>query len=195
MTSNATNRAEAARIQAAADGCETAAEKLQPTSRRKPLAAAKGASPVKTIKTTTAALATVSSGDIGSLPFEQLAEMLKAAEQQTAKPTRVRRPRVELTAEAAAMFDQLGWSAPYADASATTEPENRQRLNRCKGAPAYAVALTFLEIGPMTLTDLARLWLATGLPAKQPCQIAQQLANRAGRPILQTGDTLQLATD
>jgi hypothetical protein len=187
-------RAEAARIQALTDGCETAAEKLQPAARKR-LPAAKGASPMKTIKTTPQAIEALPAGAIGSLPFEELAAMLKAAEQQTAKPIRVRRNRVELTAEAAELFKQLGWGVPYVDASATVEPQNRQRFNNCKGAPAYAVALTFLETGPMTLTDLARLWLATGLPAKQPCQIAQQLANRAGRPILQTGDQLQLVTD
>jgi hypothetical protein len=192
MTNNTPGtRAEAARLKALADGCETAAEKLQRAPRRK-LATGKGASPVKAIKTTPAALATVSGNDLASLPFEQLAAMLKAAEEQTAKPTRVRRQRISLTAEAAALFEQLGWGIPYADASTTMKPQDRQRFNNCKGAPAYAVALTFLEAGPFTLTDLARLWLATGLPNKQPCQIAQQLANRAGRPVIQSADMLAL---
>ncbi len=190
------NRAETARIQAAADGCETAAERLQPTSRRAKLPAAKGASPVRAIKTTPEALATLAPGAIGSLPFEQLAAMLKAAEEQTAKPARQpAAPRVSLTDEAREAFAAMGWTAPKVTAHSVTQPERRERQNKCKGAAAYTVAVAVLQNGPLPLGDLARLWLASGNQPKAIAAIAQQIANRAGVAVIQTGDTLQLATD
>jgi hypothetical protein len=137
----------------------------------------------------------VDPANLGSLNAEDLAALLAIATTSTATKTRQpAAPRVSLSAEAAAAFDAMGWKAPKVTARKVTEPQHRDRLNACKGAAAYTVAVAALQAGPLALTDLARLWLASGNEPKAINAIAQQLANRAGRPILQTGDQLQLAT-
>jgi hypothetical protein len=139
--------------------------------------------------------AKVDPANLGSLSAEDLAALLAIATTSTAAKTRQpATPRVSLTAEAAAAFEAMGWKAPKVNARAVTEPQRRERLNACKGAAAYMVAVAALQAGPLPLVDLARLWLASGNEPKAIGAIAQQLANRAGRPILQTGDQLQLAT-
>jgi hypothetical protein len=197
MTRNnntAGTRAEAARVQALADGCETAAQKLEPTSRRSKLPAAKGASPVRAIKTTPQAIEAMPAGAIGALPFEELESLLRAAEaQQATKPARQpAAPRVALTEPAREAFAAMGWKAPKVTAHSITQPERRERQNKCKGAAAYTVAVAVLEQGPLPLGDLARLWLASGNEPKQIGAIAQQIANRAQRPVIQSADTLTL---
>ena len=149
-----------------------------------------------TPKASAVKVAMIDPAKLAAMTPAELKAALQAAAAAAAKtaPTRAARPRVALSKEAAALFDQLGWSTPYADASATIEPQPRTRFNNSKGAAAYTVAIAALQVGPITLTDLARLWIASGNPAKNPIQIAQQLANRAGCPIQQTADTLQLAT-
>ncbi len=194
MTNNTPGtRAETARLQALADGCETA-QKLQRTPRRAKLPAAKGASPVKAIKTTPQAIEALPAGAIGSLPFEQLESLLRAAEaQQATKPARAATaPRVSLTDEAREAFATMGWTAPKVTAQHRTEPQHRERLNSCRGAAAYTVALTVLQNGPLPLGDLARLWVASGNKPKAVAAIAQQIANRAQRPVIQSADTLTL---
>ena len=143
--------------------------------------------PVRTVK--------IDPANLGSLSAEDLTALLAiATSSTTAKTRQPATPRVSLTAEAAAAFEAMGWKAPKVNARAVTEPQRRERLNACKGAAAYTVAVAALQAGPLALTDLARLWLASGNEPKAINAIAQQLANRAGRPILQTGDQLQLAT-
>jgi hypothetical protein len=136
----------------------------------------------------------VDPADLASLAAADLAELLAAAATiKKAKP-RTAVQRVVLTAEALAAFDAMGWKAPRIDAHKVTEPQRRKRLNDCKGAAAYTVAVAALQAGPVTLTGLARLWLASGNEPKTIGAIAQQLANRAGCPILQTAETLRLVT-
>jgi hypothetical protein len=143
--------------------------------------------PVKTVKVEPSALADLSAADLAAL-------LSQAASTQPAKTRAAAAPRVTLTAAAAAAFEAMGWKAPKVTAHSITEPQRRERLNACKGAAAYTVAVAALQAGPLPLGDLARLWLASGNEPKAIGAIAQQLANRAGRPILQTGDQLQLAT-
>lgn len=143
--------------------------------------------PVRTVKVEPATLASLSTADLAEL-------LAAAATTAKVKPRAAAAPRVTLSAEALAAFDAMGWKAPRIDARKVTEPQRRERLNTCKGAAAYTVAVAALQAGPVSLTDLARLWLASGNEPKAIGAIAQQLANRAGCPIQQTADTLQLIT-
>lgn len=138
-------------------------------------------------------VAMIDPAKLAAMTPAQLRDALKAATVVKTSSQRPARPRVTLTPDALAAFEQLGWSVPYADARYVVEPQHRQRFNNSKGAAAYTVAVAALQVGPITLTDLARLWIASGNPAKLPGQIAQQIANRAQRPVIQTADTLQLA--
>jgi hypothetical protein len=156
-------------------------------NRKERLAPVTAGGPIKSVQ--------VNPADLASLSAADLAALLAAATTTTAAKTRQpAAARVSLTAEALAAFDAMGWKAPRIDAHKVTEPQTRERLNSCKGAAAYTVAVAALQAGPVSLTDLARLWLASGNEPKAIGAIAQQLANRAGRPILQTGDQLQLTT-
>ena len=65
----------------------------------------------------------------------QAATVIKVSSQRPA------RPRVTLTADAIADFEQLGWSVPYADAHYIIQPQHRERFNNSKGAAAYTVAI------------------------------------------------------
>lgn len=142
--------------------------------------------PIRSIKIEPSALADLSAADLAEL-------LAAAAVTARIKPARTATPRVSLSAEALAAFDAMGWKAPRIDTHKVTEPQPRQRLNDCKGAAAYTVALAALQAGPVTLTGLARLWLASGNEPKPICAIAQQLANRAGQSIIQKAETLTLA--
>lgn len=154
------------------------------TRKPAPLPAGK-AGPVRITKTEPASLADLSADD--------LAELLANALVTKAKPARTAAPRVTLTAEAAQAFEAMGWSAPRVDATHQWQPQPRTRHNASKGAAAYTVTVAALQAGPVRLSDVARLWLASGNDPKAVSAIAQQLANRAGVPIAQAGDLLQLA--
>ena len=132
-------------------------------------------------------LADLSAADLAAL-------LSQAASTQPTKTRAAAAPRVSLTDEARAAFEAMGWKAPKVTAQHRTEPQRRERLNACKGAAAYTVAVAVLQQGPLPLADLARLWLASGNEPKQIGAIAQQIANRAGVAVIQTADALQLAT-
>lgn len=176
---------------AAADGCnveqvKTAERNLSPTTRRHRLPNVTAGGPVR--------IAHVDPAKLATMTPEELTAALQAATVTKTASIRAARPRVTITAETAAMFQRLSWSVPFADTDRTYQPKHRERFNNSKGAAAYTVAIAALQVGPITLTDLARLWIASGNPAKNPGQIAEQLATRAQRPIHQTGDKLQLIT-
>jgi hypothetical protein len=141
--------------------------------------------PVRTVKVEPSALADLSSADLAAL-------LSQAASTQPAKTRAAAAPRVSLTEQAAAAFEAMGWKAPKVTAHSVTEPQRRERLNACKGAAAYTVAVAALQAGPLPLGDLARLWLASGNEPKQIGAIAQQIANRAGVAVIQSADVLTL---
>jgi hypothetical protein len=141
--------------------------------------------PVRTVKVEPSALADLSSADLAAL-------LSQAASAQPTKARAAAAPRVTLTEQAAAAFDAMGWKAPKVTAHSVTEPQRRQSFNACKGAAAYTVAVAVLQNGPLPLVDLARLWLASNNEPKTIGAIAQQIANRAGRPVIQTADALTL---
>lgn len=111
-----------------------------------------------------------------------------AAQQQRQQTRKAPTPRVSLTAAEQAAMEAIGWNAPTVDANHTANPQPRTRQNACKGAAAYEAAAAILTAGQtLTMPELAALWLAAGGGPKPYQAIAQQIANRAGRPIQQTG--------
>ena len=152
-----------------------------------PLPAGK-AGPVRTVKTEPASLADLSSDD--------LAALLKAATAATpVKQRPAASPRVTLTKEAAAAFDRMGWKAPRVNAAGMWQPKPSPtgRTRTTDATPAYTVLCAAIQAGPIRLSDVARLWLTAGHSDRTIGAIAQQLANRTGRPVAQAGDLLQLA--
>ena len=139
-------------------------------------------------------VARIDPAKLATMTPDELKAALAAATVKTIRPARVARPRISLTAEAAAAFQELGWSLPFADTDRTYKPKPREWFNNSKGAAVYTVAVAALQAGPLSLSTLAQLWLASGNPSKKPEQIAEQLAIRAQCPVRQIGDRLQLVT-
>lgn len=156
----------------------------QAITRKQPAAPRNGAMKV----------ARIDPAKLASMTPAELKAALQAATVKTVKPARVARPRVILTPDAAAAFQELGWSLPFADTDRTYQPKPRERFNNSKGSAAYTLAVAALEAGPLSLSTLAQLWLASGNPTKKHEQITEQLAIRAQRPVRQIGDRLQLIT-
>lgn len=127
---------------------------------------------------------------------ERLAVALATAQasQQARQTRKAPTPRVALTQAELAAMEAMNWPAPAVDANHTARPQPRQRLNSCRGAAAYDAAVAILTAGEtLTMPELAALWLATGNPPKPYNAIAQQISNRAGRPIQQSGITIAAA--
>ncbi|MFZ9875351.1 MAG: hypothetical protein ACO3E8_08290 [Candidatus Methylacidiphilales bacterium] len=180
-----------ARAAAAADGVDVEAieateARLGITARRRKLQNTTAGGPVRVVK--------VDPKDLATLTPAELKAALQAATVETVKPARVARPRVTLTPDAAAAFQELGWSLPFADTDRTYKPKPRERFNNSKGSAVYTLAVAALEAGPLSLSTLAQLWLASGNPTKKPEQITEQLAIRSQRPVRQIGDRLELIT-
>jgi hypothetical protein len=154
-------------------------------NNRRPLPTGK-AGPVRTVKAESGA----------DLTDDAIAALLANAMVEKVKPARAAAsPRVTLTAEAAATFAAMGWNAPRVDHTHTWKHNAEQtRFNECKGSRPYTVAVQLLQSGPLTLETLGRIWLRNGNEPAKLNAIAKQLANRAGCPVQQIGDRLQLVT-
>ena len=111
-----------------------------------------------------------------------------AAQQQRQQTRKAPAPRVTLTAVELQAMEAMQWQAPTVDANHTANPQPRTRQNACKGAAAYEAAAAILTAGQtLTMPELAALWLAAGNGPKPYQAIAQQIANRAQKPIQQSG--------
>lgn len=139
---------------------------------------------------------TLASMNLGAALPDDIAQVL-AAQQQRQQQRQTRKaptPRVSVTATEAATLERMGWHAPYVDADLTATPKPAARRKACKGAAAYDTAAALLTSGrTLKVTELAALWLAAGGDAKPLNAILQQVANRAERPIQQSGATISAA--
>jgi hypothetical protein len=127
-----------------------------------------------------------------SLPAHLQAALQAAQASQPQKRQKQATPRVAMTAAELAAVEAMGWKAPYVTADLTVTPKPAQRgRNACKGATAYAAAAAVLVAGqPLTVPDLAALWLATNGTPKPLNALLQQISNRAGRVLQQSGATI-----
>lgn len=115
------------------------------------------------------------------------------ADARRQRATKAPAMRVSLTAAQMAALAAAGWKAPRTDANLTATPKPRTRTNACKGDAAYVVAVQALQTGPLHVADLAALWIAAGNAPRPLNGVAQQIANRAGRPVQQDGALISLA--
>jgi hypothetical protein len=128
---------------------------------------------------------------------DKLAAMLGRAKQQEeakrAKHAKVIEPRVSVTPAQRAALDAAGWRAPKVSANFTCKAQDRTRSNPCKGGPVYTVAAQILTTGQtLHVADLAALWIAAGNAPKPLGAILKQVANRAGRGVIQSGATITM---
>lgn len=108
---------------------------------------------------------------------------LKAALQTTRKAPK---PQVMLTTEQAAAFSRMGWKAPTVGYVMTEKPEDRQRVNNCRGGNVYNAMAAVLRAGHnLSVAEVANLW-ADEVGTKTTLRaILKQTAIRAGRQIQQ----------
>jgi hypothetical protein len=160
---------------------------------RKPASSKPRASRVRAITVPPADLAQVDlSAATLALPAHLAAALQTAQASQPQKRQKQATPRVALTAAELATLERMGWKAPYTTADLTVTPKPAQRgRNACKGATAYDAAAAVLVAGqPLTVPDLAALWLATNGTPKPLNALLQQISNRAGRVLQQSGATI-----
>lgn len=140
-------------------------------------------------------IATLFPAALPSLP-DDIAAALASAKQEAAqrreKTAKVAIPRVSVTAHEAAALASAGWKAPYATADNQWKPQPRGRANSCKGDVAYSAAVAILAQRPLSVADLAALWIAAGNAPRALGGVAQQIANRASTTVSQKGGILSL---
>lgn len=147
--------------------------------------------PVVAVKVNPADLSTLDAAALAALIADARASM--AAE----RPTTTRRPRVNLPDADRAALAAVNWQPPYADASDEWRPSggapSADRV--CLLAPFYAVVGAALAAGPVNLPDAARV-LAAVMGSRENKRsigsLAQTLANRMQRGIMQRGAVLML---
>ena len=134
----------------------------------------------------------VAPGELSELTPAGLAALIADARSAMAadRPAAVKRPRVSLSAADAAALDAVGWQTPYADASQVWRPIGSTPTadRNCLLAPFYTVVGAALAVGPVKLSDAARVLAATmgGRENKRSiASLMQTLANRLQRGIRQ----------
>lgn len=142
-------------------------------------------------------IATVNPDDSGN--SDAIAAAIAAAKAEAAAKRQQRQtkaapaPRVSLTPAQREAMAALGWKAPAVDAANQWKPEPRSRANACAADAAYVAACGILtSAGTLAIGDLARIWHGCGLKPRAVAAVAQQLANRTGRPVDQTGGILSV---
>lgn len=152
---------------------------------------------VRTVKVDPAALATADlSAPISGLPAElaaALAAAQQAAAQRRTSAKKAPAARVSVAAHEAAALSAAGWKAPYVTASNQWKPQPRGRQNACKGDAAYGAALAILSQRPLSISELAALWIAAGNTPRPMAGVCQQISNRAQRALSQNAASLSLS--
>jgi hypothetical protein len=113
---------------------------------------------------------------------------LRAALQATRKAPKA---QIMLTTEQAAAFSRMGWKAPTVGYVMTEKPEDRERINNCRGGNVYNAMAAVLRAGhTLSVAEVADLW-ADEIGTKTTLRaILKQTAIRAGRAIQQQEMTI-----